>query len=317
MNMKTLYRLFIAVFCCLFIISCEKMSNVAEVEKELMTVKLSCIGEISDIITTPLRSNVSDSKDLCAIQVHTIDANGKTTPYAYGLFDNLSDVSITLVDGVQYRFKALYLKNAKSKIDNIEGQYFKPFNRNTASTTSVSNSFNYTHSEFFSNLGYECGNFDMYGSLYDRYNDELYYGRVSNYTPSNNGVVSISLKKAFWALKVIADWGKSIIEGELQIGIKGAPSMLLPYSQSTNSVESYISLFDYSKPLTDDTCSENVNISINYLVDGTTTPIASQNINFQRNTLTTLVVSIGADPVSGMTFEFESGNLNDKGTIEL
>ena len=111
--MKTLYRFSIAVFCCLFITSCEKMSNVAEVEKELMTVKLSCIGEISDIITTPLRSNVSDSKDLCAIQVHTIDANGKTTPYAYGLFDNLSDVSITLVDGVQYRFKALYLKNAK------------------------------------------------------------------------------------------------------------------------------------------------------------------------------------------------------------
>ena len=113
--MKTLYRLFIAAFCCLFITSCEKMSNVAEIEKELMTIKLSCIGEISDIITTPLCSKVSDSEDLCAIQVHTIDANGNATPYAYGLFDNLSDVSITLVDGVQYRFKALYLKNAKSK----------------------------------------------------------------------------------------------------------------------------------------------------------------------------------------------------------
>lgn len=316
--MKTIYRLFIAISCCLFIASCEKASNITEVEKELITVKLSCIGEISDIITTPLRSSSSTSQDLCAIQVYSRDdANGKTTPYARGLFDDLSNVSITLVDGNQYKFKVLYLKNAKNKIDNIEGRYFKPFNTSTSSTSSVTNTFDYGNSESFNNLSYELGNFQMYGSLYSRYNDELYYGRIDSYTPSKNGNVSISLKKSFWALKVVANWGKSITKGELQIGIYNAPSLSLPYSQSTNSIETYISLISYDEPLSNENCSENANISINYVVDGTTTPVANQNINFQRNTLTTLIVSIGADPVNDMTFEFESNNLIDKGTIEL
>lgn len=317
MSMKTIYRLFIAISCCLFIASCEKASNITEVEKELITVKLSCIGEISDIITTPLRSSSLTSKDLCAIQVYSLDANGKTTPYARGLFDDLSNVSITLVDGNQYKFKALYLKNAKNKIDNIEGGYFKPFNTSASSTSSVTNTFDYNNSEQFRNLSYESGTFEMYGSQYDRYNDELYYGRIDSYTPSKNGNVSISLKKSFWALKVVANWGKSITKGELQIGINRAPSLSLPYSKSTNSIETYISLVNYDEPLSNENCSENVNVSINYVVGGTTTPVANQNIDFQRNTLTTLVVSIGADPVNDMTFEFESNNLIDKGTIEF
>ena len=296
-------------------LSCKKQETITATSDKLITVPILCIGEISDIVTTPLRS--STSNDLCAIQVHNT-TNGANSAYARGVFDNLNDVRITLVEGNTYRFKVLYLKNAKNKIDNIDGRYFNPFNTNEASTSSVTNEFEYSNSVSFSNLSYETGSFDMYGSRYKRYDDEMYYGKIDNVSPSTNTPISISMKKAFFGLKVIADWKESIKRGSLEISVNNAPTFNLPYNLNKKTIETYLTIYAYYHVLDSAPYTDNANVSINYIdTDGTVTPVASQSIGFVRNTMTTITVSVGNDGKSGIAFNFEDNPMADSGKIEF
>ena len=76
---------------------------------DLIPVKLSLVGEVV-VDEEPLTKGAS-SNDFVAIQVYQ-----DNSPYAYGIFEDASNLNIYLHSGRNYSFKVVYIKNGKDKL---------------------------------------------------------------------------------------------------------------------------------------------------------------------------------------------------------
>ena len=80
---------------------------------ETYTVKLACAGEL-EVNHVPLKSS---SDDLYGIQVYYAPVSGGSyQKYAYGLFDDVSDVSLELIADYKYEFVIDMIVNGKNAI---------------------------------------------------------------------------------------------------------------------------------------------------------------------------------------------------------
>ena len=116
----------------------EKISPAHASEDEPILVSLALTGEVT-IDEQPLvitRSGETSSTDLYGVQVKYYDNNNyKHVPYAYGLFDNVSDMKIYLHSGTYYIIECSLIKNGKNIIAKVDEM---TFNRN------YYNSYDYT-----------------------------------------------------------------------------------------------------------------------------------------------------------------------------
>lgn len=102
---KIVIALAIAALLC----GCDKEFSGDNLNDDVFTVNLTLSGEVS-VTEEPLTKSIS-SDDLVGIQVYQNDE-----PYAYGLFDDASKMSINLHTGKKYTFKSQLIKNGKSKL---------------------------------------------------------------------------------------------------------------------------------------------------------------------------------------------------------
>ena len=91
------------------IFGCSQDETNINQEDKIMTVSVKLNGEISSS-ETPITRTETDSQDLIGITVYK---NGSR--FAYGLFDNLDNVTINLLAGAKYKFKCTLIKDAKNK----------------------------------------------------------------------------------------------------------------------------------------------------------------------------------------------------------
>lgn len=95
-----------------FLFGCDKEFSSDNLNDDVFTVNLTLSGEVS-VTEEPLTKSIS-SNDLVGIQVYQNDV-----PYAYGLFDDASKMSINLHTGKEYTFKSQIIKGGKSKLPRI------------------------------------------------------------------------------------------------------------------------------------------------------------------------------------------------------
>ncbi len=88
------------------IFGCDKEFSGDDVNDDVISVNLMLSGEVS-VTEEPLTKSIS-SDDLVGIQVYQNDV-----PYAYGLFDDASKMSINLHTGKKYTFKSQIIKKGK------------------------------------------------------------------------------------------------------------------------------------------------------------------------------------------------------------
>ncbi len=105
----------------IFIFGCEKMTPIQSPEDgELIEVSLAITGDVI-VEEYPLehtKSGETDSQDLFGIQVYQ---NGEK--YAYGLFDNITDMQIYLHTGSVYKFVCSYIPDGKIQLKNFTLDY--------------------------------------------------------------------------------------------------------------------------------------------------------------------------------------------------
>ena len=103
----------LALLACVGIAACDKNSDVVPDEPETYTVNLGWAGEILDVSYEPMTRATTD--DLYGIQVYSKPNNNSTAtswePYAYGLFDDSTNISIDLASGNKYKFVATMVKD--------------------------------------------------------------------------------------------------------------------------------------------------------------------------------------------------------------
>ena len=286
-------------------------------EPEFYTVNLGWEGEILDVSYEPLtRSNSAD--DLYGIQVYsTPDKEGEAfttwTPYAYGLFDGATDISINLLKGYKYKFVATMVVNGKNVIRKELNAYSYPFFN--GGSISIGETFDYRVDKEMNAL--RSGTSTLRENrVYNHPNTERFYGELTDYTPGENGAkAKIHMKRTSFGAKFIAK-GTLASEGTLKIMMDGAPDMMLELSNSNNQISDIFTFYNVKAAWENNQYSETITTYISWIrPDGTVVPLNSHELTFKRNATTVVNVTIDDDGSSnGFDFDIpegESGAMTD------
>lgn len=268
------------------------------------TVSFGLTGEITSITDSPLTRAVSN--DLYGIQVYSIPdstfAGGtyqSEKPYAYGIFDDKAKMSIKLMAGYKYRFVCTMIVDAKSRLPYSENYYgIMPFSITNNNSQSEFSIFNYSTDKYFYYLsqGFSCIIESIWSSnFFHRPNVDRYYGETRDYIPTKDSTVTINMNRMVFGAKFVAEGLES---GKLYIEIQDAP--LLTLEAPNTEVQDIFTFSSVSYPGWDDPMTgkyvdyyEDISVSINWLnADSVKVPIATQNIRFTRNKLTTIKVKV-------------------------
>ncbi|MBR4028146.1 MAG: hypothetical protein IKJ08_00985 [Alistipes sp.] len=274
---------------------------------ESYTVSLGFGGEI-EVDYEPLRS--AENNDLYGINVYSAPANVEGTPswtnYAYGLFDDPSNIKIDLLVGYQYKFVATMIKDGKEKVLSSNGAYREPFDVSFISPVAISTSFNYGL-DILPGLGIGHTYLKNPNGLYNRPNTERFYGELKGYIPSNNGKATIDMGRTSYGVKFVAQ-GQSANVGTLEIQMSQSPLVTFNLAESNEYFDIYTFDGVRSAWLKSD-YSEEVSVNINYIrEDDTVVPLGSHIVTFVRNTTTVVTVNIGyGGAENGLGFNITEG----------
>ena len=325
--MKIIYKtwLIVAMFALCACGSDETISGSEEPVKELKeyTVSLKLSGEITTS-DSPLARAETDSKDLYGVQVYRQET-GKTSYsyFAYGLFDNVSDMKINLLEGAMYKFRILYIKDGKSLV----GQESQPQGSGYGSPFKHSG---YNHNSMLISIPTTCNNtYILFDSFYDELEKGLYYsegncyyGELSDYTPTVNGTVDIDLKHTVFGLQYEV---KGITDGTVSVEIKNNSRTFFSESNITEdytSEEKIIAFYDaYNAWLYSDNYTENLTVSLSWTRGiGVLQDLGSKTIQVKRNVMNVVRIQLGANDGSasfGITTEDDTNMSGEEVTIPL
>lgn len=195
--------------------------DVAEGNKEYV-VSIGMTGEILDISQVPLTK--AGGNDLYGIQVYVKPKANETVSYqryAYGLFDDVSDLSITLFDGYLYKFVATCVIDGKNKIGKNYNpntgviNYYSPFG------SYLQNKFIYDSSEGLYSINYVS----EYTSDVTNIQPDRYYGEMVNFDPSQAEEIDIEMLKCMAGMKLVVS---GMTEGELIISFNNTAYHITP-----------------------------------------------------------------------------------------
>lgn len=283
MNAFRIFYLITITLLATFAISCsssdEPIDDSSQTEKRMIPVSIGFSGEIINIIDTPL-SKADDTKNWYAFQVYSAPADGSDnyTRYAYGFFDSKENMVINLKEGYKYKFDVNMVVDGESKVYS--------FALAQAGWVRPSNSF-YISS-------YECVRYMYDGYLYlrrpydsfNRPNVDRFFGRTIDFIPEEGKSVSINMKRVAFGAKFVA---KDFTEGNIEISVEGAPTINLDIANG-NEIQDMIS-FKYLEDAYSSSEEYYEEIPVNIIwvkSDNVRVPIASENVRFKRNKLTTI-----------------------------
>ena len=281
-------------------------------EPEYVTVSLG-LNVGLDYGYEPL-SRAEENNDLYGIQVYSTPIpateNPQWTKYAYGLFDNVDNLTIKLIKGYEYKFETVMVKDGKDKVEHYRSDYREPFLSENAyhsyGPTPLSMSFIYDQ------LGmYEWGKLGISQYL----NVELYYGELESYIPGDNdSKATIELKRTSFGAKFIAK-GDYAENGTLEIIMENEPQPQLTLNLAEgNEVSGIFSFKKVRAAWLDENYTETISVTLRVAYsDGTTAPLGTHDITFKRNTTTVVNVDLTVSGDSGVGFEVTDGGEMPKG----
>ena len=253
-------------------------------------------------------TRAEENNDLYGIQVYSTPIpateNAEWTKYAYGLFDNVDNLTIKLIRGYEYKFVAAMVKDGKNKLKSSSNTYGNPFMHETTSVTSTSTplSTSFIYSQLgLTDLGLDTSHFGNNLAV------ELYYGELESYIPGDNdSKATIELKRTSFGAKFIAkgDYAKN---GTLEILMDHAPQLNLNLAESNEVFEIY-TFRNLRAAWLDENYTETKSVVLRIAYsDGTTAPLGTHNITFKRNTITVVNVDLTVSGDSGVGFVVTDG----------
>lgn len=255
--------------------------------------------------------------------------------YAYGLFDDQSKMTLTLLSGYKYKFKCSAVKDGKSKLyygtygNNVYSGYAAPFQTAAKSSTMLENKFITGATTYLSGLGsgtavLKSGDTSYTSVSYPSI--ERYYGEVADYTPVQNGKVNIPLKKTYFGSRLIV---KGDLGGVVTISCKIGSTQIWSVS-TTEELQQEGQIYSYSNVADCWGYESNLSATVTMTYDsyrGEYWDLSnSKTITFKRNVMTTITVNVTPDYSSGafnvLEEELEEENyidfgINDEGELDI
>ena len=296
----------------LFFFSCSSSNDEIETpiqpeNEKYFQVPIGFSGEILNITESPL-SRTGEAKDWYAFQVYSAPEDGSQeySYYAYGFFDNKKDMIINLKEGYKYKFDVCMVVDGSEKV-------YK-FSLVNAGWATIGNSFMISSEEHVRYMYEGYLYIQNPWDTYDRPNVDRFFGRTTDYIPTEGGSVDIDMKRVSFGAKFVA---KDFTEGSLEISVEGAPMIKLEASEG-NEVEDIISFNNLESAFTNNDYSENIPVNITWVkTDNVRVPIASEAIDFKRNRLTTIEFIV-KENTSSNTFSLNANETMVEGeTVEI
>lgn len=264
------------------------------------TMSLGVKGEILDVIQTPLTKS-GENNNLYGIQVYSTMTpnNGYGSPYAYGLFDDISNVSITLLDGYSYRFNCTMVVDGKNRLSkDHEGKYSAPFNRDLYNHTFPENKFNIATLDYYYTLSRGETWLTNAKKSYYHPNIDRYYGEISGFQPATNSTINIEMKRNVFGVKFIAE---ALTEGSLKIAMNSAPELYINSTDAKHEIEDIFTFYSVDDAFNKENYSEDINTSIYWIkTDGAEVPIAvNYTLTFTRKMMHTVRINLAGTSTKG------------------
>lgn len=335
--MKLRHLFVAAAMAVVAVVSCQKnaLPETSDQEQEYVTVQLGMGGEL-DVTYEPMTRG-NDNNDLYGIQVYSApkdQENPSWSYYAYGLFDDVSDITVSLLKGFQYKFVATMVVDGKNKLYCYTDGYHTPFWRggdNTFGNEAISDNFTYSSLNYLPYID-DGDSYLICRNSYGRPNTDRYYGELVGYVPedSSNDKAKIKMVRTSFQATFQAK-GKLAVTGQLEILMDKAPAVVLDLANEKKHSDYYT--FYYVKKAHDNKNSyeEKIDVSINWYYqneDGSTVavPLGTHKITYPRVQNTVLHINLENTNVDGgIGFELtEAGEMaagaeytiNDGGNID-
>ena len=303
--MKTLRMIGMALFAvlmCVNFASCSSDENDVPQKAEEILVSFGLCGEIN-VSESPL-SRTEEKPDLYGIQIYSCpnsleSTTSEYTPFAYGIFDDVSSITASLLKGYKYKVSILLIKNGKNILRvNDYGEYVSPFN------AALSNSFTLSTEEAI-----KPGHTISYSDGTQYFNDavEKYYGETTDFIPSDeNNSIDIFMKKMFFGGKFIAE---NLTEGTLSIIFEEFIAPQIDIISPETTIQKLFALRDVRSAYNSEDYTNDIKITLIWTkADGAEVPLGIYTIQFKRNKLHTIRIKIKeVNSTSGIGIELEEG----------
>lgn len=182
-----------------------------QTNQETYTISFNLGGEFISTSETPLSRSEVAPKKIYGINVYyKKDGDTRYQNYAYGLFDNIQDMTISLISGYKYKFECSMVKNDTDTLYHDNETYYAPFHKYYSSFygyegIELSNKFSISTTNSIRLTGLREGNTCISTSNdSERYpKTDRFYGELTDYIPTKDGVANIDLKRTAFGLKFI------------------------------------------------------------------------------------------------------------------
>lgn len=300
--------------------SCKKEIEPQIQTEETVLVSVGFGGEIT-VSNEPLSTKAgTPTNDLYGINVYyDVNKDGNiNTNYAYGLFDNIGDMTIPLLSGHKYKFECTLVKEGKTRLESSNiGKYEAPFgqileNKFVLGTNTTMD-------------GIKDGASRLKGETNNTQTPKLdrYYGETTDYVPTTGGTVIINLIRTSFGAKFVVTG--LVNDGTLEaFCAKDTNSSSEKYWTITTSDNVEGSTIIYTFPdvyncwLNKENYSLNGTVSISYGSDrGHDWDISkTQTVTWKRNTLTTVTINVSPD-LSGANISIIEEDMGEDNIINI
>lgn len=286
-------------------------------EKPKYTVRLLLDRELGiEEADEPLTLTKTTSDDLYAIQVYKKGIGSQYSKYAYGIFDDESQMNLELEIGSTYKIEVSLVPNGKSVIAKGEnGGYQTPFlvGGFSGAPGKVTNQFVASSlNNYLENTSGKAA-ISEDGKEYARPPIERYYGVVEDYRPEEGGSLVIPLKYVCFGLTVVPE---DFTEGSIEIKMNGAPTLTLT-PDDPNAITRKIFTFEnfMGNDWAADDYSEDIAISIVWTKANKDKSTFSKAYKITRKTNKVLTVRCGNNKQGQIVLNKEDATLVDDNEI--
>ncbi len=260
-------------------------------------------------------TRAGNTKTIYGINVEYYKNGTRQGYYAYGLFDDMSTATITLIGGYTYTFTCSIVRSAGNSLwygpysYNSFSGYANPFQLDNSASTQCQNKFVEGTGNYLSGLGSGTAvvksstETSGYTSLKNP-SLERYYGVLADFNPATDGTkVIIPVNKAYFGCKLIL---KGVKNGVLSTSCNTDGFGFLSASTTKNDNVSEGQIYDFADVAacwTNSNYSQTISLNYNYRSNNNDlfgNPTiwnlsGSKSITFKRNVMTTITVSVTED----------------------
>lgn len=307
--MKNTKLLLISIsFCLVGLSSCEKAiveddpNSPVTMNMVRLTPKVLKVQAQNDELPAP-----NDNEKIYAVNISYKKKNAKSgtafKPYAYGLFDDASLITIALPDSAVYNIECEESRNGEECIYHEGSVYYAPYYHAKNKPTELTNEFVLSSTETLDSIAWGTTNIDATSTTKypKRYR---YYGTVSNFDASQSETLTIDLRRAIFGLHFLItppEEGSLTLEYlHRTIEVKAGDSAydnvaVYSFNQLANAIQA-----DYTG---------NVTFTLTWNHENGSSTVSSQVITLKRNVMTVINVSTEGHAKTGFTLNEEEGEL--------